>query len=63
VPIPQLSQRERAGVTRNFDNLVRMGDAASVFRAHPDYAAPDKMIPAIRAVLRSEGFWDTARAC
>jgi RNA polymerase sigma factor (sigma-70 family) len=41
---------------RHFDALVRMGDAAAVFRAHPDYQAPAAMIGAIRAVLAQEGY-------
>jgi len=55
--VPLMGPHERAQVARSFENLVRMGDAAAVFRAHPDYAAPDAMIAAIRSVLRSEGFW------
>lgn len=55
-----LGARDRAQVARNFASLVRMSDAASVFRAHPDYAAPESMIAAIRSVLSSEGFWRPA---
>jgi hypothetical protein len=51
---------DRAQVARNFESLLRMSDAASVFRAHPDYAAPESMIAAIRSVLSSEGFWQPA---
>jgi RNA polymerase sigma factor (sigma-70 family) len=53
-----LGPGERAQVDQNFGRLVRMGDAALVFRAHPEYAAPEAMIAAVRAVLRDEGFWD-----
>jgi RNA polymerase sigma factor (sigma-70 family) len=40
---------------RQFDALLRLGDAAAVFRAHPQYRAPDAQRGAIRAVLRAEG--------
>jgi RNA polymerase sigma factor (sigma-70 family) len=53
----ELEQAERA-----FDALVRVGDAAAVFRAHPDYQAPESQRAAIRAVLRAEGFWGDDRA-
>ena len=53
----ELQQAERA-----FDALVRVGDAAAVFRAHPDYRAPESQRAAIRAVLRAEGFWGDERA-
>jgi RNA polymerase sigma factor (sigma-70 family) len=41
---------------RQFDALVRLGDAAAVFRAHPDYQAPQRQLEAIRAVLHSQGW-------
>ena len=47
---------ERAEVERQFDALVRMGDAAAIFRAHPEYRVPEAMRGAIRAVLSAEGF-------
>jgi RNA polymerase sigma factor (sigma-70 family) len=53
----ELQQAERA-----FDALVRVVDAAAVFRAHPDYQAPESQRAAIRAVLRAEGFWGDERA-
>lgn len=53
----ELQQAERA-----FDALVRVGDVAAVFRAHPDYQAPESQRAAIRAVLRAEGFWGDERA-
>jgi RNA polymerase sigma factor (sigma-70 family) len=40
----------------HFDAIVRLSDAAALFRAHPQYRAPDSMVAAIRAVLRSEGY-------
>ncbi len=42
---------------RQFSAFVRLGNAASVLRAHPDYRAPEAMLGAIRAVLHAEGFW------
>ncbi|MFM2398871.1 MAG: hypothetical protein RL341_1028 [Pseudomonadota bacterium] len=36
---------------REFGDLVRMSDAAAVFRAHPNYRAPQQLIAAIRTVL------------
>jgi Sigma-70, region 4 len=46
---------------RQFDALVRLGDAAAVFRAHPDYQAPQAQLEAIRAVLQSQGWLDGER--
>ena len=46
---------EWAAAERQFDAIVRMSDRAAVFRAHPDYQAPDAMIGAIRAVLAGHG--------
>jgi hypothetical protein len=40
----------------HLDRLFAMGDAAAVFRAHPEYRAPETMVGAIRAVLRSQGY-------
>jgi len=51
-------REERAQAEAQFESMVRMADAAAVFRAHPDYRAPDSLIGAIRAVLRTEGQWD-----
>ena len=48
---------ELAEAERHFDSLVRMGDAAALFRAHPTYRAPESMRGAIRAVLSAEGYW------
>lgn len=52
---------EREEVERQFDALVRMEEAASLFRAHPEYRVPESMRGAIRAVLRAEGYWDEGR--
>ncbi|MBC7942669.1 MAG: RNA polymerase sigma factor [Chitinophagaceae bacterium] len=41
---------------REFDAFVRVSDAAALFRAHPEAAAPAAMLAAIRAVLTQEGF-------
>jgi RNA polymerase sigma factor (sigma-70 family) len=51
-----LHRVEQAETERQFGALVRMSDAAAVFRAHPDYRAPERLIAAIRSVLRSEGY-------
>jgi hypothetical protein len=51
-----LHRRERAEAERQFDALVRMGDAAAVFRAHPAYEAPEAIVQSIRVVLRAEGY-------
>jgi RNA polymerase sigma factor (sigma-70 family) len=40
---------------RHFDSMLRMSDAAAVFRAHPEYRVPTTMHGAIRAVLKAEG--------
>jgi RNA polymerase sigma factor (sigma-70 family) len=47
---------ERRQAEQQFDALVRLGDAAAVFRAHPDYQAPQAQRGAVLAVLRAEGF-------
>ncbi len=57
-----VSPAEREQSERHFDALVRMGDAAAVFRAHPDYQAPAAMIGVIRAVLTQEGYLGDERA-
>jgi RNA polymerase sigma factor (sigma-70 family) len=48
---------EQAQAQRQLEALLRMGDAAAVFRAHPDYRAPGAQLDAIRSVLRTEGYW------
>jgi len=55
-------RRERAEAERQFDALVRMGDAAAVFRAHPAYEAPEAIVQSIRVVLRAEGYLGDDRA-
>jgi len=56
-----IHRAERDAAERQFDALVRMGDAASLFRAHPEYQVPESMRAAIRAVLRAEGYWGDDR--
>jgi Sigma-70, region 4 len=51
-----IHRRERDEAERQFDALVRMGDTAAVFRAHPAYEAPEAIVQAIRVVLRAEGY-------
>lgn len=41
---------------RNLESLLRMGDAAHLFRAHPDYRAPERLRAAVQAILSAEGF-------
>lgn len=45
---------EWAAAERQLDAIVRMSDSAAIFRAHPDYQAPEAMIEAIRTVLSRE---------
>ena len=47
---------EREEVHRNFDALVRLGNASAMIKAHPNYQAPESMRMAIRSVLSAEGF-------
>jgi RNA polymerase sigma factor (sigma-70 family) len=53
-----IHRAEMAQAERQFAAFVRLGDAAALFRAHPDYQAPAAMLGAIRAVLGAEGFLD-----
>jgi RNA polymerase sigma factor (sigma-70 family) len=48
---------ERAEAGQQFDSLVRMSQAAALFRSQPLVDAPQAQLAAIRAVLRTEGFW------
>lgn len=56
-----IHRAEMAQAERQFDGLLRIGDAAAVFRAHPDYQAPEALRGAIRAVLLREGYLDSER--
>jgi RNA polymerase sigma factor (sigma-70 family) len=47
---------EHEEVQRNFDALVRLGNASAMIRAHPQYQAPESMRLAIRSVLSAEGY-------
>lgn len=58
-PLALVHREEFEEAERQFDAIVRMGDAAAVFHAHPAYRAPQTMIGAIRAVLRVEGHWES----
>jgi RNA polymerase sigma factor (sigma-70 family) len=49
---------ELAEAERAFRAYGRIADAAAVFRALPELAAPSSMRAAIRAVLAQEGFMD-----
>jgi RNA polymerase sigma factor (sigma-70 family) len=42
---------EMASAEKELGDLMRMSDAAAIFRAHPQYQAPGQMIATIRAVL------------
>ena len=55
------SRRELDEAEVQFGALLRLGDAASVLRAHPDYQAPASMRDAIRGVLQATGFWPDDR--
>ncbi len=48
-----------ASAASRYDELRSMFDAASVFRAHPAYAAPGALAEAIRGLLGAGG-WMTA---
>lgn len=55
---------ERQEAERHFESLLRLGDAAALFRAHPEYRAPQHLRAAIRTVLGNEGLLgsDTSRS-
>ena len=53
-----IHRAELAEAERQFDQLLHLSDAAALLRSHPGYRAPESMIGAIRAVLRSAGYWD-----
>lgn len=61
-PLVAIRRRERDEAERQFDALLRMGDAAAVFRAHPSYEAPEAIVQSIRVVLRAEGYLGDDRA-
>jgi RNA polymerase sigma factor (sigma-70 family) len=48
---------ERTQVAQQFDTLVRMSQAAALFRSQPLGDAPQAQLAGIRAVLRAEGYW------
>jgi RNA polymerase sigma factor (sigma-70 family) len=51
-----LHRVELEEVERNFNGLVRLGNASEIIRTHPHYQAPEAMRAAIRSVLSAEGF-------
>ena len=51
-----IHRAERAEAERHFGAFTRLSDAAAVFRAHPEYQAPEALRGAIRAVLGAEGY-------
>jgi RNA polymerase sigma factor (sigma-70 family) len=61
----QLTQHEQADMPLlaeesaqiHLDRLFIMGEAAAVFRGHPDYQAPAAMTQAIREVLQFQGYF------
>lgn len=57
IALVAVHRQEMIGAEQHFSAMLRMSDAAAIFRAHPEYQAPDSMIPAIRSVLRAEGYW------
>ena len=57
-PSLAVHRAERDEAERQFGALVRIGEAAAMFRAHPEYRAPAILRDAIVAVLRGEGYWD-----
>jgi RNA polymerase sigma factor (sigma-70 family) len=50
-----ITPAEHRQAQRQLDALQRLGDAAAVLRAHPEYSAPSAQLAALRAVLKSEG--------
>ena len=56
-----IHRSELAESERHFDSMLRMSDAAAVFRAHPEYRVPTSLHGAIRAVLKAEGFMTDPR--
>jgi RNA polymerase sigma factor (sigma-70 family) len=53
----------RAEAEQAFGAMLRMSDAAALFRSQPLPEAPQALMAAIRGVLRAEGYWhDKGRA-
>ena len=52
-----IHRAETDEAAKNLDALLRVGEAAAIFRAHPQYQAPESMRAAIRSVLTAEGLW------
>ena len=58
--IVAIHRTEMAQAAQQLDALVRLGDAAALMRAHPDYQAPAAQRQAIAAVLHAEGYLGSA---
>ena len=56
IKLVAIGRAEIAEADAHLSALMRMSDAAALFRAHPEYRAPATMVDAIRTVLRSEGY-------
>ena len=54
--IVAIHRAEMAQASQQLDALLRLGDAAALMRAHPDYQAPAAQRHAIAAVLHAEGY-------
>lgn len=53
---PHLQPPPEAVAQREFEQWRSFGDAAAVFRGHPDYRAPGEMVLAIRTLLTQRGY-------
>lgn len=53
IAIHPIKQQE---LIKNYEALIRLGDASALIKAHPQYQAPEQMRQAIRSVLKVEGF-------
>jgi RNA polymerase sigma factor (sigma-70 family) len=54
---PEAGEIATAGLARaEFARWRAFGDAAAIFRGHPDYRSPEGMVGAIRALLSSQGY-------
>lgn len=58
--IVAIHRTEMAQAAQQLDALMRLGDAAALMRAHPDYQAPAAQRQAIAAVLHAEGYLGNA---
>jgi RNA polymerase sigma factor (sigma-70 family) len=58
---PRLRPPADARAKREFEQWRAFGDAAALFRHHPDYRPPGEMIAAIRALLTQHGYLPAAQ--